>query len=399
MTKMDQNETPINIYLDLSKAFDTLDHNILLEKLDYYGIRDVSLKLFESYLSNRKQYVEFDGINSDLREINTGVPQGSILGPLLFIIYINDLNTVSALFKFIIYADDTSLSGFLSSFGSNMRISNNINHELKQINDWLKINKLSLNVGKTKFMVFHKANKKLPDIKLYLDGIELERVQNFNFLGVILNENLSWKPHTDKIANCISKTIGILNALKHFIPEGPKVILYNSLILSHLNYGILAWGYDHVRLTKLQKKSVRIITLSKYNAHTEPLFKRLKLLKLEDLLKLNELKFFYKYTNKMLPEYFSSANNDFNFITNSSVHNHNTRQRNMLHIARTKHKYAEKCIRHSVPITVNNTPNNIKDKIYTHSLQGFSKYIKNMYIQDYSDICTIQNCYICSRTL
>ncbi len=332
-----------------------------------------------------------------MRDISTGVPQGSILGPLLFIIYINDLNTVSALFKFIIYADDTSLSGFLSSFGSNIRLSNNINHELQQISDWLKINKLSLNIGKTKFMVFHKANKKLPEIKLFLDGIELERVQNFNFLGVIINENLSWKPHTDKIANCISKTIGILNALKHFIPEGPKLILYNSLVLSHLTYGILAWGYENGRLAKLQKKSIRIITLSSYNAHTEPLFKKLKLLKLEDLLKLNELKFFYKYTNQMLPEYFSPNCADFNFMTNNNVHNHNTRQRNRLHIVRTNHKYADKCVRHSIPITLNNTPNNIKDKIYTHSLQGFSKYIKNIYIQNYNDNCFIPNCYVCGR--
>ncbi len=218
-----------------------------------------------------------------------------MLHPLLFIIYINDLNTVSTLFKFIIYADDTSLSGFLSSFGTNTKVSQNINYELQQINDWLKINKLSLNIGKTKFMIFHKSNKKIPDIKLYIEDIEIQRVENFNFLGVILNEKLSWKSHTDKVANCISKTVGILNALKHFLPETPKVTIYNSLILSHLNYGILIWGYENDRLTKLQKKAIRIITLSKYNAHTEPLFKRLKLLKLIDLLHLNELKFYYKY--------------------------------------------------------------------------------------------------------
>ncbi len=396
--KMDKNETPINVYLDLSKAFDTLDHDILLEKLHYYGIRDTSLQLFQSYLSSRKQYVEFDGTDSEMRDIRTGVPQGSILGPLLFIIYINDLNTVSTLFKFIIYADDTSLSGFLTSFGTNLNINQNINQELQLISEWLKINKLSLNVGKTKFMIFYKGNKRIPNIKLNIDGTEIERVQNFNFLGVILNEKLSWKPHTDKVANCISKTVGILNALKHFIPESPKVILYNSLILSHFNYGILAWGYEFDRLTKLQKKSVRIITLSKYNAHTEPLFKRLKLLKLSDLLRLNELKFYYKYVNQTVPEYFSSNNSDFNLLTNNSIHEYNTRQGNKLHTERTKHKYADKCIRHSIPKTVNSTSNNILDKINTHSMQGFSKYIKNIYIENYNITCAIQNCYICNTT-
>ncbi len=141
-----------------------------------------------------------------------------------------------------------------------------------------------------------------------------------------------------------------------------------------------------------------MITLSKYNAHTEPLFKKLKLLKLSDLLRLNELKFYYKYVNKMVPEYFSSDNSDFNLLTNSSIHEHNTRQRNKLHIAKTYHKYADKCIRHNIPKTVNNTNSNILDKINTHSIQGFSKYIKTIYIQNYSNTCAIQNCYICNIT-
>ncbi len=153
---------------------------------------------------------------------------------------------------------------------------------------------------------------------------------------------------------------------------------------------------------KTYKTAKKITTnyhmLSKYNAHTEPLFKKLKLLKLTDLLKLNELKFYYKYVNDKLPEYFNKANDDFNLITNNDVHEHNTRQRNRLHIIRTNHKYAEKCIRHSIPHTINNTPDIIKNKINTHSLQGYSKYIKNTYIQGYNENCTIHNCYICGRT-
>ncbi len=103
MTEMDKNETPINIYLDLSKAFDTLDHQILLNKLEYYGVRGTSLNLFQNYLTNRKQYVDYDNVKSSVIEITTGVPQGSIIGPLLFIIYINDMSKVSNIFAFIIY--------------------------------------------------------------------------------------------------------------------------------------------------------------------------------------------------------------------------------------------------------------------------------------------------------
>ena len=150
---LDENETPINIYLDLSKAFDTLNHNILLSKLRYYGIKYTEYSLFKIYLSNRKQYVEFEGELSQLKEIKTGVPQGSILGPLLFIIYMNDIPKCSKLFKFITFADDTSLASVISTFGKNLNPNTtcqNINTELNKIIDWLKVNRLSLNVGKTK---------------------------------------------------------------------------------------------------------------------------------------------------------------------------------------------------------------------------------------------------------
>ncbi len=115
MTEMDKNETPRNIYLDLSKSFDTLDHNILTQMLEYYGIKETNLELFQNYLTERKKYVEFDSTKSNMIDINTRVQQGSILGPLLFIIYINDMSKVCDLFAFIIYADDT-LSSVLSAF-------------------------------------------------------------------------------------------------------------------------------------------------------------------------------------------------------------------------------------------------------------------------------------------
>ncbi len=147
---MDKGEIPLNIYLDLSKAFDTLDHSILISKLKYYRIKHKELEFFKSYLTNRKQFVDIDGTSSTLLNITTGVPQGSVLGPLLFIIYINDLSRASNMFKPIIYAGDSTLTSILSTFdtNSNNNNSDHINSELIKISDWLKLNKLSLNVKK-----------------------------------------------------------------------------------------------------------------------------------------------------------------------------------------------------------------------------------------------------------
>ena len=156
---MDNNNIPLNVYLDLSKAFDTLDHAILLEKLSHYGIRGNPLKLISSYLENRQQFVEFRNTKSSILQISTGVPQGSILGPLLFLIYINDFPSASSYFNFIMYADDTTLYSNINSPNENNIIrltETKINTELAKINVWLKINKLSLNFKKSKYMVFKK---------------------------------------------------------------------------------------------------------------------------------------------------------------------------------------------------------------------------------------------------
>ena len=192
-TEMDNNEIPFNIYLDLSKAFDTLDHTILLDKLHYYGVRNTPLDLFKNYLTNRKQYVEIDSVKSKMGEIQTGVPQGSILGPLLFIIYINDIKTSTELFNVITYADDTTLMSTLGSFNSNQNqnsLGQNINEELNKISGWLKVNKLSLNAKKSKFMIFKRVNKTVKPLSLKIENTNIERVTNFNFLGLTISDVL-----------------------------------------------------------------------------------------------------------------------------------------------------------------------------------------------------------------
>ena len=154
----------------MSKAFDTIDHSILIDKLQYYGIHGTAINWFKSYLSDRNQYVQFNDCVSSQTGISTGVPQGSILGPLLFIIYMNDIATVTNKFHFTLYADDTSLIEPICTFTSDLKnaeeASNAINDELLLITDWLSLNKLSLNAKKTKMMIFHHRQRKISNLKL-----------------------------------------------------------------------------------------------------------------------------------------------------------------------------------------------------------------------------------------
>ena len=181
--------------MDLSKAFDTFDHNILIDKLGYYGIRGVSLMWFESYLSQRTQYVEVDNFKSSHQSITTGVHQGSIMGPLLFLIYMNDTPLSSKLFKFILYADDTTLFSTLDCSLS-LDISTScelIDRELSRVGKWLIIYRLSINISKTKYMIFHPRQKDIIHVTLKptLNGDKIERVDNFNFLEVVIDMHIS----------------------------------------------------------------------------------------------------------------------------------------------------------------------------------------------------------------
>ena len=192
INKMDTNEIPLNLFLDLLKAFDTIDHTILLNKLKYYGLKGSTLNVFQSYLNNRKQYTEIEDTTSTILPIHVGVPQGSILGPILFIIYVNDLPQCSNKFDFIMYADDTTLSSTIDSFSdinSNTNADVVINIELCKVIEWLKINKLSLNKNKSKYMLFHMPKKVIQNLTLKIDDVNIEMVEEFNYLGLTMDTN------------------------------------------------------------------------------------------------------------------------------------------------------------------------------------------------------------------
>lgn len=414
LTYMDNDETPFSIFMDLSKAFDTLNHDILIDKLSYYGLDVNAIKLFKSYLSNRMQFVSFMDSNSTKKVISTGVPQGSILGPLLFLIYINDIKEASRILDIISYADDTTLIGTFEKF-KKKRVS--VEFEISRISNWLLANKLSLNIIKTKFMIFHKGNKSLPNTENFkINGKAIERVKSFIFLGLTIDDKLTWKNHINKVCNKISKVNGILNKFKNFLPKDILLSIYNSLILPHLNYCLLTWGFGIVnRIQKIQKRAVRYISHSEYRAHTAPLFNSLRLLTFDDIFMRLILKFLFQVQNSMLPEYFKT------FITkrNSDIHSFNTRRKNELHRTHENHKmYTRNCIKYclqKIQLNISSSQFHNKqldpdefilnfeidrlskicqsksthllcciiDKIKTHSLDGYLLYIKNRFLQSY----------------
>ena len=250
---MEQGKIPCALYIELSKAFDTLSFIIIIGKLRHYGIADVELRLLISYLTNRKQYVVYNNHESDITEIKAGVPQGSILGPLFFSILINDLINISSKLRFLMYADDTTIYFNLENF-TQQNLNNEINSEIKKINTWLKVNRLSLNL-QTKLMIFHRKQKHIQNINIIINGMHIERVESFNFLCITLTETLCWDNHVNFVKMKISKVIGILYRLKNVFSGKTLKTLYTSLIASYLNYGLLLWGVKSHKVEIMQKKT------------------------------------------------------------------------------------------------------------------------------------------------
>lgn len=353
----------IGVFIDLSKAFDTIDHDILIKKLNRYGIRGTSLNWFISYLSNRKQYVNVNSVDSKLLSVSCGVPQGSILGPLLFILYINDIINSSKMANLIMFADDTNI--FFKHKNFNILI-NMVNDELRLISTWFKLNKLSLNVKKTNYIIFTGKNVKRNDFantsKIKIDNTEIEQVTRTKFLGVIINSHLTWDDHIKTLSNKISKSLGVIYKVRQNLRPNTLLTLYQTLIQPYLDYCNIVWASkssrDLLNLHRQQKKAIRIITFSKWNAHTKPLFCRLKLLPVFDINKLQILCFTYRALKGLLPNQFNNL-----YVLNSHIHDHFTRQTVKIHSQPCRTKIRQYSVRirgiklwNSLDLNIANSP-------------------------------------------
>ena len=319
---IDNNEFSVGIFIDLAKAFDTVDHTILLKKMFNYGIRGIQLQWFSSYLTNRTQRVSCNGAFSNVGLVTHGVPQGSNLGPLLFLLYINDLSLVSSTLYFILFADDTNI--FYSN-KSHTELTETVNRELKKLNYWFLANRLTLNVDKTNFISFKSHRKIKPTTwALTIDDQLIKQVDSTKFLGVFLDQHLSWKTHINYISQKISKNIGVISRISYLLPKHIRLNLYYALVFPYLSYCALIWSSTYKsrikRVITLQKKAIRTVEGVSRNTSTSPIFRSLNLLSLNQIKKIQIGEFMYKFEHNQLPDTFAKY-----FTLGSQIHGHHTR--------------------------------------------------------------------------
>ena len=372
----DQNNNVCAIFMDLAKAFDTVNHEILLSKLEQYGIRGLANKVIRDYLTNRKQYVHVNGVSSLLENINIGVPQGSVLGPILFLNYINDIVDCSN-FNVTLYADDSVLTLAHKNLST---LQSNLNIEIPKINSWLIANQLSLNISKTKFLYFGKSKQKL---EINIQSSKINQTDCIKYLGVYLDDKLKWHKHIDYIESKLSAATGALYNLRKFVTQIVLISVYYSLVYSYLQYSVICWGNTtKTLLHKLQVKQnhiVRILSRKlKRKTKLKPLYEKFKFLNVEGVFKLEIAKIMMKLNTNKLPDIFTK-----NFAKVASVHSHFTRSSssNDYYVPRSFYVKTNQSIRITGAKIWNDLPSELKDKVGSVSYRLMSKQLKEHLLQ------------------
>ena len=364
---LDNRQHNITILVDLKKAFDTVNHVYLLKKLEHYGIRGFPLDWFRSYLSNRRCFVELNSIKSSEKNINTGVPQGSTLSSILFLIYINDLPKISNNFQTTLFADDTTIS--ISDSNLQTLISHT-NDNIARVLNWTISNRLSVNSAKTEMLLFTNRNVDRNAGPVVFGNDTLDFKPSCVFLGTSLDHNLKFSDHINKIVAKISKHAGILFKIRDKLPTEVRIRYYYAFVYPFISYGVSVWGgtyRNHINPLIIQhKRIIRIMTNSNNREHTTPLFHRLGLLKFEDVHKYSVLVKMYKMIS------------DGKFLI---THDVNTRNRTCA--APTFHRLSKSqhAFSYLGPTYWNSLPNYLKN---VPTISSFKTNLKKYFLESYA---------------
>ena len=331
---LDRGLAAAGLFIDLRKAFDTVDHGILISKLDNLGIRGLPLRWFKSYLSERKQYVYVNGLYSDEQIVTRGVPQGSVLGPLLFLIYVNDISSYKLNGMPVLFADDMYISYTADSIGA---LQDKMQQDLNIIHNWLSINKLSINLNKTVYISFHRKTTVNVDhdINLQLQGQTIKRVTVTKYLGIYINQHLEWGDHIQYICKKVAPILGVLYRVRDLLPAALVKNIYHAYIQSQLKYMIILWGRSNKKvlhpLQILQNRALRILFKLPALHPNRDTYLISQLFPIEIQTKEAAILYMYKVVNNNMHH-----NISFNF--KSEIHSHLTRHN--LHIY--SHSYNSK---------------------------------------------------------
>ena len=375
----------LGIFLDLSKAFDTIDHSILLQKLNHFGIRGIAHKWFSSYLKGRTQQVEISNVLSNSKKIELGVPQGSILGPLLFLVYINDFSNSVHAGKSIMLADDTNVFFTSNCYKS---LYETANKDLENINNWLVANKLTLNISKTKHVIFRTTNSKTPaHFKLLLRSQEIDRVNTIKFLGLIVHENLSWKPHMQYLLNKLRINYGIIRKASSCLNSKTLLVLYYTMIQSHIMYCICTWcNGNKTLLSNIQRsanKFIRMIFQLDQRASVKSEMQENNILSIDQLMQHETACFMFKYITKALPNAFSNIFHE-NLIQTNQLDTNNrtsyrTRSNSMFFPTFCRINTTKQSLKYKGPLVWSKVPVHIKE---IKSYNSFRKELKQSLTQN-----------------
>ena len=341
---LEENKHSIGVFIDLSKAFDTLDHKLLLQKLEIYGIRGIVLSWFQSYLENRKIRVKVQSatgqsIYSEQHGITYGTPQGSCPGPLLFLVFINDLpNTVTHGLS-LLFADDTTL---LHSHRNLNYLQWTVEDDLNRLMDWFRANKLTLNLDKTVCVLFNNTQSQ-KEIKIKIGNTEIESSENVKLLGMWIDKNLNWNKHVSTLHIKLKQNTQLLRNGRKFMTKQTMKLLYYAHIHSHLTYGLVLWGnmVSPSTLQSLQKTLSTCFTLMTNLQPTPINYKKEKIFKLQQLLVLENSKIGYQMDKDLLPKNISQLLwTDSRNKTLKKTHGYQTRGKHLPKIPKvTKSKY------------------------------------------------------------